>query len=524
MVNNFQFVSASVSDRGLSEKRPENEDSFLVLPEQGIFAVADGVGGAQAGDVASQMAMEILAEAFVNKADADAEEILRLAITRANTAINQMSRDLPQLNSMATTVVALHLSGNIATIAHVGDSRLYRLDSNARLLRETDDHSVVEEEVRAGRMTPEQAANHPSRNVISRALGAEETVDIDLKTIMFDAGSAFLLCSDGITRHVDDAEINQLLASDADPASICDSLKELCYQRGAEDNLTAVIVKIPADAAAAVEADTSYADTLSDVPETAELEEVTVAAARSPFDDVAADETGAEGAVVPENAEDYASSSVTIPAQDVSLRDAEPAFVSNTEEKQGSSVFGKALAGLALLLLGVLIGYAAGLLFKKAPEPVADMPVITDVKTVKEELTSFEDGRRIVDKDPAAYLASRATANPETPEDYFLLGRAYLLTAKNWEAKKAFEEARNRFAQADPLNAKVMAVETAMALSIINSGPASQAFTNEITAINEKAAAEGANTNANSAASPPNSNVSGAIPATETNSAADSVQ
>ncbi len=523
MVNNFQFVSASVSDRGLSEKRPENEDSFLELPEQGIFAVADGVGGAQAGDVASQMAMEILAEAFVNKAEGDAEEILRLAITRANTAIHQMSRDLPQLNSMATTIVALHLNGNIATIAHVGDSRLYRLDSNARLLRETDDHSVVEEEVRAGRMTPEQAANHPSRNVISRALGAEETVDIDLKTIMFDAGSAFLLCSDGITRHVDDAEINQLLASDAEPASICDSLKELCYSRGAEDNLTAVIVKIPADTSAVAEHESAYANTLSDTSETPDLEEVTVAAVRSPFDSVVEEEHAADGPDEVDVAEDYSSSSMTIPAQDEPARDPEPAFISDTEEKQGSSVFGKALAGLALLLLGVLIGYAAGLLFKKTPEPVQDMPVITDVKTVKEELTSFEDGRRLVDKDPAAYLASRATANPETPEDYFLLGRANLLAGKNWEAKKAFEEARNRFAQADPLNAKVMAIETAMALSIINSGPASETFTKEMTAIGEKAAAEAANTNINSAATA-NANSNGAAPAADTNSAADSVQ
>lgn len=524
MVNNFQFVSASVSDRGLSEKRPQNEDSFLELPEQGIFAVADGVGGAQAGDVASQMAMEILAEAFMNKAEDDAEEILRLAITRANTAIHQMSHDLPQLNSMATTIVALHLNGNIATIAHVGDSRLYRLDSNARLLRETDDHSVVEEEVRAGRMTPEQAANHPSRNVISRALGAEETVDIDLKTIMFDAGSAFLLCSDGITRHVDDAEINQLLASDAEPASICDSLKELCYSRGAEDNLTAVIVKIPADASVAAEPNTSYDDTLANTPETTDIEEVTLASARSPFDSVVEQDNAAVNADDPASAaEDYSSSSMTIPAQDETVRDPEPTFVSNTEEKQGSSVFGKALAGLALLLLGVLIGYAAGMLFQKPPaETIEDMPVITEVKTVEEDNTPFERGRRIVDNDPAAYAASRAASTPETPEDYFLLGRAYMLSGKNWEAKKAFEEARNRFAQADPKNAKVMAFETAMALSIINSGPASQSFTNEITAINEKAAADGANANTSSAA--PNANSTAPVPAADTNSAADSVQ
>ena len=101
--NNFQTYSAAVSDRGLSEKRPQNEDSFLEMKNIGLFAVADGVGGAQAGDVASQMAMEILGEAFVNlQTGGDAEEMMRIAIERANSAIHQMSSDLPQLSTMAT--------------------------------------------------------------------------------------------------------------------------------------------------------------------------------------------------------------------------------------------------------------------------------------------------------------------------------------------------------------------------------------------------------------------------------------
>ena len=171
--NSIQMITSAVSDRGLSEKRPQNEDSYLEMPERGIFAVADGVGGAQAGDTASQMAMEILAEAFMNLPEGgDAEDMMHRAITQANSSIYQMSHDLPQLSTMATTIVALHVAGNIATIGHAGDSRLYRLDSHGNLFRETQDHSVVEEEVRAGRMTREQAENHPSKNVISRALGA----------------------------------------------------------------------------------------------------------------------------------------------------------------------------------------------------------------------------------------------------------------------------------------------------------------------------------------------------------------
>jgi len=215
--------SASISDRGLSDKRPQNEDSFLEMNRCGIFAVADGVGGAQAGDVASQMAVEILGEAFANRPDGvDAEEVMRSAVQQANSAIYQMALELPQLSSMATTIVALHLSGNIATIGHVGDSRLYRVDRDGNLHRETEDHSMVAEEVRAGRMTEEQAENHPSRNIISRALGAEPTVDVDLKTIMIEPGTAFLICSDGITRHVGDQEIKGVLTFGGGPADICE--------------------------------------------------------------------------------------------------------------------------------------------------------------------------------------------------------------------------------------------------------------------------------------------------------------
>ncbi len=236
--NNFQIDSAAVSDRGLSKKRPQNEDSFLELNERGLFAVADGVGGAQAGDVASKMAVEILSEAFVNlQKNIDAEETMKTAIERANQAIFQMAHDLPQLSTMATTVVAVHIAGNIATIGHVGDSRLYRLDVEGNLHRETQDHSMVEEEVQAGRLTAEQAAHHPNKNIISRALGADYAVEVDMKTIMFEPHTTFLVCSDGITRHLEDSEIQNLLLLNESPASICQRMKEICYERGAEDNL-----------------------------------------------------------------------------------------------------------------------------------------------------------------------------------------------------------------------------------------------------------------------------------------------
>jgi serine/threonine protein phosphatase PrpC len=241
-----EISAASVSDRGLNPKRPLNEDSLLADAARGIFVVADGVGGAEAGEVASAAAIDVLDRAFHEKlaAGEDAEDLMELAIQRANNSIHQMAVENPGLSSMATTVVALYLDGRTATVGHVGDSRLYRLAPDGKLLRETADHSIVEEEVRAGRMTPEQAANHPSKNVISRALGAEPAVEVDMKTTAVEDGSTFLLCTDGITRHIPDNELRDVLMSGRSVEAICAELKRRCFERGAEDNLTAVIIQV----------------------------------------------------------------------------------------------------------------------------------------------------------------------------------------------------------------------------------------------------------------------------------------
>ena len=241
--------TAAVTDRGLSEKRPHNEDSYLLDPERRVFAVADGVGGAHAGEVASKTAVEVLEEAFRHhQPGEDVEDLMEIAVQRANASIYQMSREQKQFAMMATTVVVLHLDGRRATVGHVGDSRIYRLDPAGRLHRETEDHSVVEEEVRAGRMTAEQAASHPSRNVISRALGAEASVEVDLKTFEVEDGTVFLLCSDGITRHIPDAELSAILRDSETLDAACAEMKRLCFERGAEDNLTAVVVRLGARA------------------------------------------------------------------------------------------------------------------------------------------------------------------------------------------------------------------------------------------------------------------------------------
>src|SRR3982751_4101887 len=222
----LEVNSAALSDRGLNERRPQKEDAFLADSSRCIFAVADGVGGAEAGEVASQTAIEVLDEAFRHQTEgADIEDLMELAIQRANASIHQMAQEHAKFSMMATTIVALHVKGDIATFGHVGDSRLYRLTPDGQLHRETEDHSIVEEEVRAGRMTPEQAANHPSKNVISRALGAEESVEADMKVIDVEDGSAFLLCTDGITRHIPDYELRDLLTSEGTPPQLCEEMK-----------------------------------------------------------------------------------------------------------------------------------------------------------------------------------------------------------------------------------------------------------------------------------------------------------
>lgn len=519
MEHNLQVTSAAISDRGLSEKRPQNEDSYLDLGSRGIFAVADGVGGAQAGDVASQMAVEILGEAFVNLPEnTDPEDLMRRAIESANSAIYQMSQELPQLATMATTIVALYLKDNIATIGHVGDSRLYRLGENGILVQETADHSIIAEEVRAGRLTPEEAENHPNRNIISRALGAESTVEVELKTIMVGPGNSFLLCSDGITRHVTDQEIEHFLKLADPPETICEKLKDVCYERGAEDNLTAVVVKTAAGSASG---NGHVASTFVD-----ETEEVTVASARpaavdSDFPEAETMEPAPPEAPAPvepiaDTFEPESAAATATPATislspiDTALqkldtssaktseaKSSAPAAVSVPEPEVRSGGFGRAISALLFIVLGAAIGAAA--YYFAFPTKISDTPPpqITQDKYPDGNIprSAFEENRRSVDQNPAGYLS--VNAPPQDAEDFYLRGRAYLLTGNLWQAKQAFNEAKNRLASADKSNAKVMATDIAMALAIINNGPAQLAFQNDIAGQKNGSAPPEANANSN---------------------------
>ncbi len=524
MRNDLQIISAAISDRGLSEKRPENEDSFLEINDSGIFAVADGVGGAQAGDVASQMAMEIIGEAFVNlSSPGDAEEVMQTAIERANEAIFQMSNELPQLSTMATTVVALHLSGNIATIGHVGDSRLYRIDGNGTLYRETQDHSVVEEEVRAGRMTPEQAATHPSRNIISRALGAEPTVEVDLKTIMIDPNTTFLICSDGITRHITDDELNVLLFSAHQPNEICQRMKEICYERGAEDNLTAVIVRV-LEAGEAVE------------KEPADYEQDTVAAARQPmaatagFSDSANFETqNSQQNFTGQNYETrkLSESDIAVPSaqpkidttgsisapEDFSFEkpgsdEKKQVEISYEKEGSGNGVFGKIIGGLALLLLGAVIGAAGFYYYTKNQAAEVTPPIVNTPENQNTERDTFINLVARADEQPEATIKTMQNI-ANSPEEFYVLGRANLMLKNYPEARKNFTEAKNRLAMADKENEKILATDIALGLAVINGQFSIREFEKELPNSQDQNTNSASNSSVNTV-QPPSGEVNGA--------------
>ncbi len=544
--NNFKINSAAISDRGLSKKRPQNEDSFLEMRNLGIFAVADGVGGAQAGDVASQMAMEILGEAFVNlQLNGDAEEMMKIAIERANSAIYQMSSDLPQLATMATTIVALQLSGNIATIGHVGDSRLYRLDAKGSLYRETQDHSVVEEEVRAGRMTAAQAANHPSRNVISRALGAENVVEVDMKTIMFDLNTTFLLCSDGITRHINDFEIRELLLSRANPADICDKMKEICFARGAEDNLTAVIVSVTGvgegdyvkpEAAAVAPIIDEEATVASARPETIpptlaeiqdEYEDIPTRGLEMPAsmqtpeannftspseipaypndDDESylMDESSEASQSAPQTQEssniaDYSVSAVSeTPAVSQQVTVTPKKEIIEAKPKRRGGFFVKLLSSLLLLFVGAILGVAGYYVWQQyfvtLPEKSNLVPETNNVTK-----SSSEKLGRVVDTNPGDVIKQfeNEKSSPQDAIDFYLLGRAYLLKNNYKGAVDAFIKARNGLKDITDTEIKtVLATNISQGMVIASDEKVSEKFVKELKEVNSTATNNQTNNN-----------------------------
>jgi serine/threonine protein phosphatase PrpC/TolA-binding protein len=237
----LKVTVGQITDKGLNKKRQSNEDNLLAMPEAGLYLVADGVGGRLGGEVASQTVVNVFSRVFGQKHNEDLRRLVKSTIELCNQKIYEDARSDSDLDGMATTIAMVVVEGNRAVVAHVGDSRVYRYDEHG-LICLTQDHSEVGEALRAGRLTPEQAAKHPRRNIISRALGAETEVEPDFREIEIDSNTSFILCTDGVTRHVSDEGLFQLMQGDDRPQKICERIKDICYDDGAEDNLTAIVV------------------------------------------------------------------------------------------------------------------------------------------------------------------------------------------------------------------------------------------------------------------------------------------
>jgi protein phosphatase len=226
--------------------RSGNEDSYLMIPERGIFLVADGMGGHAAGEVASEMAVRLIARELDSLRGLNDEQVadrMRNAIRSANAAIFQRTLTEHDKRGMGTTVTTLVLFETRFLIGQVGDSRAY-LQRDARLTQVTKDHSYVQEQVDAGYLTPEQARTHPYSNVITRCVGANSDVIPDIYVGTVKPGDLFLLASDGLTGMLEDHQLAESLAPEQMPQQQVDHLIEEANRHGGLDNITAILVRI----------------------------------------------------------------------------------------------------------------------------------------------------------------------------------------------------------------------------------------------------------------------------------------
>lgn len=246
----YRLSSAGVTDQG--RQRQGNQDRFVVLPELGLFLVADGMGGTAAGDVAAQMAVDLVSEAFT---DADVTwpmgvqvpasgglPLLVAAVQRANHCIHGAAQLKTAWRGMGTTIAALVARGQRAALAHAGDSRIYRLRRH-RLDLLTEDHSLFNECVRYGTVDPDHPENFPYRNLITRALGPAPEVEVEGRLVEVEPGDTFLLCSDGLCGVVDHDEIAAILLDIANLDEAAEQLVTSANERGGPDNITAVLVR-----------------------------------------------------------------------------------------------------------------------------------------------------------------------------------------------------------------------------------------------------------------------------------------
>ncbi len=240
--------SYAITDIG--RKRKLNQD-FIYLSETpignlpNVFIVADGMGGHNAGDYASRYAVETVVEEIGNSFEKSPVRILGRAIEKANALIRQRAREEAAYNGMGTTMVIATCIGRYLEVANVGDSRLYVVGDQIRQI--TVDHSLVEEMVRMGGIDKASARNHPDKNIITRAIGAQDNIEADFFDLELHTGDMVLLCSDGLTNMVDDEMIRQILTCRGSLKDRVEELVRTANQNGGKDNISAIVIEPLAD-------------------------------------------------------------------------------------------------------------------------------------------------------------------------------------------------------------------------------------------------------------------------------------
>jgi len=237
------YTAAAVTDRG--RKRPSNEDAFGFSVEAGVYVVCDGMGGAAAGEIASTLAVDEVFRLLSQRGENNETPLLTAAeeaICAANEAIYSRAQRNRRLSGMGTTLVAIAAEERRVWVLNIGDSRCYRL-RDGRLEQLTQDHSLVEEQVRMGRMTHGEALRSPLRNVITRALGTQCQVTPDVFEFEAEPGDLFLLCSDGLTRELPDTVIQSQLSQELPLSVLSSRLVEAAKKAGGHDNITCLLVR-----------------------------------------------------------------------------------------------------------------------------------------------------------------------------------------------------------------------------------------------------------------------------------------
>ena len=253
----LRIRASGLSDVGRA--RTHNEDCFGIDPEHCMFVVADGMGGHNHGEVASRIAVKAIQEIVEQTAENDTtwpfvydarlqrhSNRLKTAIRMAHDKVLRAIRHDGSLIGMGTTVVGFLLKGRVAAVAHVGDSRVYRWrDGKLELL--TQDHTWVNEQVVAGYLSAEQARAHPLKNVVTRALGGESEVVVDVREVEVMAGDVYVLCSDGLTTMLSDQEIERRLLEPVSVEEVCRNLVRDANAKGGLDNITVVLIQVESD-------------------------------------------------------------------------------------------------------------------------------------------------------------------------------------------------------------------------------------------------------------------------------------